>query len=87
LTFIEITFELYFHLIHWQNGLSIILDDEIRDIFLLLTIGYDLLKLILIIWACETGKNQAFEIGTTIHDVLNRTSNEQIKEEVEKNVI
>jgi len=87
LTFIEITFELYFHLIHWQNGLSIILDDEIRDIFFLLSIGYDFLKLILIVWACETGKNQAFKIGTTIHDVLNRTSNEQIKKEVEKNVI
>jgi len=84
LTFIEITFELYFHLINWQDGLSIILDDEIRDIFFLLTLGYDLLKLILIIWACETGKNQAFKIGTTIHDVLNRTSNKQIKEEVGK---
>jgi len=87
LTFTIITFELYFHLIHWQDGLSIILDDEIRNILTLLWIGYDVLKLILIIWACETCKNQAFEIGTTIHDVLNRTNDEQIKEEVEKNVI
>jgi len=87
LTFTEITFELYFHLINWQEGPSISLDDEIRDIFFLLSMGYDLLKLILIVWACETGKNQAFHIGTTIHEVLNRTSDEQIKEEVEKNVI
>jgi len=84
LTFTEITFDLYFHLIDWQNGLSIVLD-EIRDIFFLLGFTtFDFLKLILIVWACETGKNQAFEIGTTIHDVLNRTSDEQIKEEVEK---
>jgi len=83
MTFTEITFNLHFHLIHWQDGLSIILD-EIRDIFFLLSMGYDFLKLILIVWACETGKNQAFEIGTTIHDVLNRISDEQIKEEVGK---
>jgi len=84
LTFIEITFELYLHLINWQDGLSIILDDEFRDIFFLLSIGYDFLKLILIVWACQTGKNQAFNIGTTIHDVLNHISDEQIKEEVKK---
>jgi len=83
LTFTEITFAFYFHLIDWQNGMSITLD-EIRDIFFLLFMGYDFLKLILIVWACETGKNQAFEIGTIIHDVLNRTRDEQIKEEVEK---
>jgi len=84
LTFTEVTFDLYFHLIQWEDGLSIILDDEIRDIFFIMSIGYDFLKIILIAWACETGKNQAFEIGTTVHDVLNRTSDEQIKEEVGK---
>jgi len=84
LTFTEITFDLYFHLIQWKDGLSIILDDEIRDIFFIMSIGYDFLKIIMIAWACETSKNQAFEIGTTVHDVLNRTSDEQIKEEVGK---
>ncbi|XP_011705731.1 PREDICTED: uncharacterized protein LOC105460933, partial [Wasmannia auropunctata] len=81
LTFTEITFELYSHLLRWQNGLSFVLDDEICDVFFLMCIAYEFLKLIMIVWACETNKNQAFEIGTIVHDVLNRTSNAQIKQE------
>lgn len=42
------------------------------------------IKMALIVWACETGKNQAQEIRTTIHGVLNRTSDGQIKDEVIK---
>ena len=38
----------------------------------------------LIVWACETGKNQAVKIGTTVHDMLNTISDEQIKYEVIK---
>ncbi|KYN50241.1 Putative gustatory receptor 28b [Cyphomyrmex costatus] len=82
LTFTKITFELYKHLINWQDGLSFILDDEISDVYFLMSIGYVVLKIILIVWICETNKNQAVEISTTIHDVLNCTSNEQIKEEL-----
>ena len=84
LTFTEITFELYKHLIQWQDGLSFILDDEIDDVFFLMSIGYEFLKIILIVWTCETNKNRALEISTTVHDVLNCTSDEQIKEEVSK---
>ncbi|XP_018058032.1 PREDICTED: uncharacterized protein LOC108693541 [Atta colombica] len=86
LTFTEITFELYKHLIQWQDGLSFILDDEIDDVFFLMSIGYEFLKIILIVWTCETNKNRALEISTTVHDVLNRTSDEQIKEEMTGNV-
>jgi len=84
LTFTEITFELYKHLIQWQDELSFILDDEIDDVFFLMSIGYEFLKIILIVWTCETNKNRALEISTTVHDVLNCTSDEQIKEEVSK---
>lgn len=84
LTFTEITFELYKHMMQWQDGLSFILEDEIDDVFFLMSIGYELFKIILIVWTCETNKNQALEISTTVHDVLNRISDEQIKEEVEK---
>ncbi|XP_071638480.1 uncharacterized protein [Temnothorax longispinosus] len=82
LTFTDITFEVYRHVTQWQNGLSIILNDKTRDPFFLMSVAYSLLKLILIVWICETGKNQAFEIGTTVHDVFNCTSDEQIKEEM-----
>jgi len=45
---------------------------------------YLIIKMVLIVWACETSKNQAQEIHTTIHDVLNSTRDEQIKNEVIK---
>ncbi|XP_011880417.1 PREDICTED: uncharacterized protein LOC105568947 [Vollenhovia emeryi] len=82
LTFTETTFEIYSHVIRWQNGVSIMLDNKFRDMFFLTSIAFCLLKLILIVWACQTSKNQAFEMATTIHDVLNCTSDEQIKEEL-----
>ncbi|KYN03744.1 hypothetical protein ALC62_05440 [Cyphomyrmex costatus] len=81
-TFTEITFELYKHLIQWRDGLSFILDDKMSDIHFLMSMGYEVLKIILIVWTCETNKNQVLEISTTIHDVLNHATNEQIKEEL-----
>ncbi|TGZ50468.1 Uncharacterized protein DBV15_04237 [Temnothorax longispinosus] len=36
-----------------------------------------------IIWACETGKNQALEIGTTVHVVFNSISDEDVKNELQ----
>ncbi|XP_036148066.1 uncharacterized protein LOC105834680 [Monomorium pharaonis] len=83
LTFTEITFHIYSHVLQWQDGLSIILD-ETYDVFFLTAVVYEFFKLALIVWSCESNKNQAFVIGTTVHDVLNCTSDKQIKEEVTK---
>ncbi|KYN03747.1 hypothetical protein ALC62_05443 [Cyphomyrmex costatus] len=38
--------------------------------------------MMLLVWICETGKNQAQQIRTTIHDLLNNTSDKQIKNEL-----
>jgi len=83
ITFFEICFELYFNLVQWHNGLVIKLDEQMGGTFLSFMI-YLIIKMVLIVWACETGKNQAQEIRTTIHDVLNSTRDEQIKNEVIK---
>ncbi|KAL6259648.1 hypothetical protein P5V15_009564 [Pogonomyrmex californicus] len=84
LTFTEVTFEIYSHAVQWKDGLlTIILDDEITNIFFIINVTYNITKLILIVWACETCKNQAFEIGTTIHDILNSTNDTEIKEELQ----
>jgi len=86
-SFNELTFELFFNTVEWQNGLSINLTKQIYtqvDIFNKVYVMYKCAKLVLIVWACETGKNQAIKISTTIHDVLNNTTNEQIKYEVLK---
>lgn len=88
LSFIEITFMLYFYILHWQDG-TIMLDtsDNAYKALLITCIIYYLTKIMLIVWACETSKNQALQIGTTIHDVLNNIDDNKVKREVIKNVI
>ncbi|KAG5313137.1 GR28B protein, partial [Acromyrmex insinuator] len=83
IVFKQITFFLYFHIVQWQDGLSIKLDNQIRNEFFVSYIMYYLIRITLIVWACETGKNQAVKIGTTVHDVLNTISDEQIKYELQ----
>jgi len=79
LIFTDLTFEIYSHVMRWQDGLFIILDDKTYDVFFLMSVAYLFLKFILIVWVCETSKNEAVNISTTGHDVLNCTSDEQVK--------
>jgi len=79
----DITFELYSYVVRWQDGISISLDWQFFDA-LLASMSLYIMRIMLLIWICETGKNQAQEIGITIHDVLNNTSDKQIKHEVIK---
>ncbi|XP_071563968.1 uncharacterized protein [Temnothorax nylanderi] len=83
ITFSEIIFGPYFHVVRYNkyNGLFIYLDEVIGLAFLRTT--YQIIKVALLAWACETGKNQAQEIRTTIHDVLNISRDEQIKNELQ----
>jgi hypothetical protein len=83
--FIFIAFEMYFKFVHLHNELSSWTNQIHR-----ISIPYIVcltIKITLITWACETGKNQAKEISTTIHDVLNSTNDEKIKNEVLQNFI
>lgn len=84
MTFAEITFSLYFYIIQLRgNGVSIInLDKQIWYHYFITSIAYYSIKIALIVWSCETGKDRALEIGTTVHDVLISTSDKQIKDEV-----
>ncbi|XP_018058030.1 PREDICTED: uncharacterized protein LOC108693539 [Atta colombica] len=82
ITFCEISLNLYIYLVKWHNGLVINLNGQIDELILLAMIYY-ILKLALIVWACETCKNQAQEIRTTIHDVLNSTKDKHIKDELQ----
>jgi len=87
LTFIEITFQFYYLILYWQKGISMInVDDDIYNMYMTVLITYYFIKMMLIVWVCETGKNQALQIGTTVHDVLNSINNNEIKSEVIKNV-
>lgn len=87
LTFAEITFSLYFYILQWNSNQSIDVTKQFWYSYFITSIAYYSLKMSLIVWACETGKDQAVEIGTTVHDVLISTSDKQLKEEVGKTLI
>ncbi|XP_024884596.1 uncharacterized protein LOC112462799 [Temnothorax curvispinosus] len=84
MTFAELTFQLYFYIVHWKTGMIMNdLGDLIHDLFSIMTITYYAVKITLIVWACETGKDQAMKIGMTVHNLLNNSSDEQIKDELQ----
>lgn len=84
MTFAEITFSLYFYILQWMGRKAIDVDKQIWYSYFTMSIAYYAVKMALIVWACETSKDQALEIGTTVHDVLIATSDKQLKEEVGK---
>ncbi|XP_018058025.1 PREDICTED: putative gustatory receptor 28b [Atta colombica] len=82
ISLIETTIELYFYVVDWKDGVFINLNWQIFDVLLTSMLFY-IMRITLLVWACETGKNQAQKINTTIHDVLNSSSDEQIKYELQ----
>lgn len=82
LIFFASILELYFNVVEWNDGLSINWNKAI-SIFLP-SILYHIIKIALLVWACETVKNEIQETRFTIHDILNSTRDKQIKNEVVK---
>jgi len=82
-TFIFITFNLYFCLLRAQNTES--LNNPEKEIYyntLIANVTFYITKIMLIVWACETSKNQAMEISTTVIDVSNSNNDKEIEYEV-----
>ncbi|XP_011859892.1 PREDICTED: uncharacterized protein LOC105557303 [Vollenhovia emeryi] len=84
ITFFGIIFELYYCMLHWKIGILINfnMDNLGFDIFAIGFMTFYTLKTVLIAWAGETGKDQAMKIGITVHDLLNNSSDKQIKNEL-----
>ncbi|XP_012532805.3 putative gustatory receptor 28a [Monomorium pharaonis] len=79
LSFAEITFNLYFYIV-------LIMSKEKQELWnwvFIMCIVYYTIKIVLIVWACDSGKDQAAKIGITVHDLLNSTNDKQIKDELE----
>ncbi|KAL6429844.1 hypothetical protein ACFW04_007604 [Cataglyphis niger] len=84
MTFSDITFSLYFYIVQRQSGVPLVdLEKQFWYSYYTTSVLYYSTKLALIVWACETGKDQALEIGTTVHEVLINTSDKQIKDELQ----
>ncbi|KAL0116423.1 hypothetical protein PUN28_009810 [Cardiocondyla obscurior] len=78
-SFSEITFNLYFYIV-----LSMAKEEEeFWYWFFLISVIYYTIKILLIVWVCDSGTNQATKIGITVHNLLNNTSNKQIKNELQ----
>ena len=77
--FSQISLILYYYILFKRYLLPV---DILFDMLFLLYTAYLFIKMILIVWACETSKNQAQQISSSIYDALNSTTDEQIKDEV-----
>ncbi|XP_039314590.1 uncharacterized protein LOC113003103 [Solenopsis invicta] len=82
LTFIQITLNLYFYLVRVQVRSMSYRENQVYYNYFITAITFCLTKIVLIIWACETGKNQAAEISITVQDILNSTSDKETKYEL-----
>ncbi|XP_011859897.1 PREDICTED: putative gustatory receptor 28b [Vollenhovia emeryi] len=85
MAFTHITFNMYFYflaLVQKSVPLTSVEKQVLYEYFITF-IMYYIIKIALMVWACETGKNQAREITTTIYNVVNSTNNKQIKYELE----
>ncbi|XP_071637191.1 putative gustatory receptor 28b [Temnothorax longispinosus] len=83
ITFLQITFSLYDYLMHTHGGIPMSNLEKQRFYRVCISfVTYYSVRIVLIVWACETGKNRAMEIRSTVHDVFNSTSNKHIKYEM-----
>ncbi|KYN14855.1 hypothetical protein ALC57_12964 [Trachymyrmex cornetzi] len=84
MAFIEITFNLYYYLVQVQK--DVFSSDWIKQAFdevFVITVMYETIKIVLVVWACQSGKNQILEMNTTVYDVYNSTSNKDVKYELQ----
>lgn len=80
MSFSEITFNLYFYIF-----LSMAKEEEeFWYTFFITSVIYYTIKIVLIVWACDSGKDEAAKIGITVHDLLNNISDKEIIDEVVK---
>jgi len=56
------------------------------NMLLIISLMYQCIKIMLMGCSCNTGKDEAIRIGTNVHDILNDTIDEQIKDEVNKTI-
>ncbi|KYN14860.1 hypothetical protein ALC57_12969 [Trachymyrmex cornetzi] len=84
MTFSQLTFHLYYYITYWEISMF---ENNIFEIFShipsLVHTTVHCIKISLVVWACETGKDRAVKIAITVHDLLNNTSDKEITEELQ----
>ena len=82
MTFAEVTFGLYFFLLHSQGRKGIDLDKQIWYNYFLTSVTYHSLKIAVMVWICQETKNESLKTGIIVHDVILNSNSEQLKAEV-----
>ncbi|XP_043259892.1 uncharacterized protein LOC122401677 [Colletes gigas] len=82
-TFIIVTFNSYFVILRMYRSFGQHLQPQFWYIQFLSSILYEMSKFMMLIWACETAKNEALKIGTTVHDARSNTTDTLMKHELE----
>ncbi|XP_011880397.1 PREDICTED: uncharacterized protein LOC105568933 [Vollenhovia emeryi] len=85
IVFFDITVYLFYYeyIFHWPHNKMNTLEKILNGIYIFYCVVYNSTRTILIVWACETGKDQALQISTSIHDVFNNCTDKQIKNELQ----
>lgn len=82
MTFAEVTFSLYFFLLHSQGMKNIDLDKQIWYHYFATSITYYALKMIIMVSICQEAKNESLKTGIIVHDVILYSNNDYLKAEV-----
>ncbi|KAL6259641.1 hypothetical protein P5V15_009557 [Pogonomyrmex californicus] len=82
MTFSFLTINLYYYIMRFMFS-TFINTKILFHMVVSLCILYIIIKVILMIWVCETGKAQALQISTFVHDVFNNVTDEEIKNELQ----
>ncbi|KYQ52932.1 Putative gustatory receptor 28b [Trachymyrmex zeteki] len=84
MTFSQLTFHLYYYITYWEISMF---ENSTFDLFYyIFTMVHTIIhciKITMVVWACETGKDWAMKIGITVHDLLNNISDKHITEELQ----
>ncbi|XP_018396487.1 PREDICTED: putative gustatory receptor 28a, partial [Cyphomyrmex costatus] len=83
MTFVGLTFCLYYYIICLWNTYMYGYH-TFYDVILATSLTYQFIKIALIGWACDTGKDEAIMVGITVHEILNDTIDKQIKDELQQ---
>ncbi|KYN03760.1 hypothetical protein ALC62_05457 [Cyphomyrmex costatus] len=84
-TFIFIIFNLYFYLllrVQDSDSLSNV-EKEVYCNTIIANVTFYMIKIVWIVWACETSKIQAMEVKTTVIDMSNSNNDKEIEYELE----
>lgn len=82
LTFIEITFSLYFYILRALGLSGLNVETQIWFSYFVTSMSYYTIKLLLMVIMCEECRKQSRKTGIIVHEILNETKDREINDEV-----